>query len=219
MEKGGPATPAPHVGLPRRWPFCELPPLGARFPSLTSRSPPPSAPQTLPPLPCRAPSPFFLTPPAAGFFLAADVTSPRPGAGISAGRGRGGAGAVGRARRAREASARRGCLSSLLSRGSGGLVSPSLATRAGEKRVLFQNYCLTDSPFAFSVCATRVGGEGLPGACPWGGSPPCPPAPGFFVFRIILYVIKHFQGGEGKDACHTEADEIRTYRGTHGCLF
>lgn len=54
---------------------CELPPLGARFPSLTSRSPPPSAPQRPPPLPRWAPSrSSFLTPPAAGFFL--PVTSP-----------------------------------------------------------------------------------------------------------------------------------------------
>lgn len=78
MDRRGPATSVPHVGLKRRIPLCKPPPVGAGFSSQTSRSPPPLASQALPPLPCSASTLSSSLSQQPAFFLAAGakLTSP-----------------------------------------------------------------------------------------------------------------------------------------------
>lgn len=103
VDRRGPATSVPHVGLKRRIPLCKPPPVGAGFSSQTSRSPPPLASQALPPLPCSASTLSSSLSQQPAFFLAAGakLTSPardQTQVQTCAERGRAGAGAVWRAR-------------------------------------------------------------------------------------------------------------------------
>lgn len=97
VDKGGPATPAPHVSPTRRLSVCRPPSCGAGFSSQTSHSPPPPAPPARPPLPCSAPSLSSSLPQQPAFPRAACAPlTPPPGVpGLDrAGSGRTGAGAV-----------------------------------------------------------------------------------------------------------------------------
>ena len=171
--------------------------------------------------------PFFLTPPATGFFpsggRAADATARRPGSGPRwewADRRRRSV----EPRRAREAS-RRSLLFAIPQPWRSGPLGESPLSVASsvrpieDKRVLFLP--VSDGPFVISRLRPSGGGKGAAEGVSRGRLTSLlydqPPA--FLSFKIILTFIKHFQISKGKNACHTEAHEIWTHRGTHRCLF
>lgn len=163
MDRRGPATSVPHVGLKRRIPLCKPPPAGAGFSSQTSRSPPPLASQALPPLPRSASTLSSSLSQQPAFFLAAGakLTSPardQTQVQTCAERGRAGAGAVWRARLSAGSGAARALAYPLFLSRMLGHPSESFlpAARAKEKCVLFLACCPTDCPL-FLVWATRVG--------------------------------------------------------------
>lgn len=223
MEKGGPATPAPHVGPKRRKPFCKPPTVGAEFLSHTLRSPPPPDPKALPSLPRSAPSLSSSLPqqPAFSFAGGAQLTPP-PG---DFGPARHWTWASGR-RRSVVSTPESGkwlcagvCGAAFLGgagRSGGWVLFPAAGVRVAHRREAYPfPGLLSDRPSVISCSCRSGGGKGAAGRLTYLLHQPR----SFLTFKIILAFIKHFSVGRRKDACHTEADEIWTYRGTHGCLF